>query len=62
MVTYTVGVKYQTRYCIYCPHVYHVISQSKKFEEPSHYDISIVGGTHIIKYHVYQQIIKNLMH
>ena len=24
-----------------CPHVYHVISQSKEFEEPSHHDISV---------------------
>ena len=33
--------KYQIRYDIDYPHVYHVISQSKEFEEPSHHDISV---------------------
>ena len=31
--------KYQTRHGIDCPHVHHVISQSKEFKEPTHHDI-----------------------
>ena len=30
-----------TRYGIDCPHVYHVISRSKEFEESSHHEISV---------------------
>ena len=33
--------KYRNRYGIDCPRVYHVISQSKEFEVPSHHDISV---------------------
>ena len=33
--------KYRNRYGIGCPDVYHVISLSKEFKEPSHHDISV---------------------
>ena len=33
--------KYRTRYGIDCPHVYHVVSQSKEFDEPSHHEVSV---------------------
>ena len=33
--------KYRSRYGIECPHIYHVISQTKECKELSHHDISV---------------------
>ena len=33
--------KYRNRYGIDCPHIYHVINRSKKFEETSYQEISV---------------------
>ena len=32
---------FRNRFGIDCPHVYHVVSQSQEFKEPSHHHISV---------------------